>query len=143
MGFNTPGAARSAADLEVQDPPKSRPKPAKMDVEKQHVFGIEVEGFGPRFGRVFGRFFVPKMNEICKNIILAKTLKLVIFPRENAYFQEIEHEKNNKNCTKIDEKLHVFLEIDFGSILERFWHGFGRPKSMIFTIFSIKNGSKK
>ena len=31
--------------LEAQDPPKSRPKPEKIDVEKQHVFGID-------FGRV-------------------------------------------------------------------------------------------
>ena len=41
MGFNTPGAASSAADLEAQDPPKSRPKPEKNDVKKQHVFGID------------------------------------------------------------------------------------------------------
>ena len=45
VGSNTPGAASSAADLEAQDPPKSRPKPEKIDVEKQHVFGID-------FGRV-------------------------------------------------------------------------------------------
>ena len=31
--------------LEAQDPPKSRPKPEKIDVKKQHVFGID-------FGRV-------------------------------------------------------------------------------------------
>ena len=41
VGFNTPGAARSAADLEAQDFPKSKPKPEKIDVEKQHVFGID------------------------------------------------------------------------------------------------------
>ena len=41
VGFNTPGAASSAADLETQDPPKWSAKPAKMDVEKQHVFGID------------------------------------------------------------------------------------------------------
>ena len=34
VGFNTPGAASSAADLEAQDPPKSKPKPEKIDVEK-------------------------------------------------------------------------------------------------------------
>ena len=27
--------------------------------------------------------------------------------------------------------------------MEGFWEGFGRPKSMIFVIFSIKNVSKK
>ena len=41
VGSNTPGAASSAADLEAQDPPKSRPKPEKIDVEKPHVFGID------------------------------------------------------------------------------------------------------
>ena len=50
MGFNTPGAASSAADLEAQDPPKSRPKPEKIDVEKQHIFGID-------FGRVRTSFW--------------------------------------------------------------------------------------
>ena len=48
------------------------------------------KGFGARFGRVFNRFFGPKMHKICKSTLLAKTLKIVIFPRENAYFQEIE-----------------------------------------------------
>ena len=44
-----------------------------------------------------------------------------------------------KSC----EKLYVFLDIDFGRILEGFWEGFGRPKSTIFVIFSIKNASQK
>ena len=30
---------------------------------------------------------------------------------------------------------------DFGSILYGFWEGFGKPKSMIFAIFSKKNGA--
>ena len=34
------------------------------------------------------------------------------------------------------EKLYVFLDIDFGRILEGFWEGFGRPKSLIFAFFS-------
>ena len=50
VGFNTPGAASSAADLEAQDPPKSKPKPEKNDVKKQHVFGID-------FGRVRTSFW--------------------------------------------------------------------------------------
>ena len=42
VGFNTPGAASSAADLEAQEVPKSRPKPEKIDVvEKQHIFGVD------------------------------------------------------------------------------------------------------
>ena len=50
VGFNTPGAASSAADLEAQDPPKSRPKPEKIDVKKQHVLGVD-------FGRVPASFW--------------------------------------------------------------------------------------
>ena len=45
VGSNTPGAASSAADLEAQDLPKSKPKHEKIDVEKRHVFGVD-------FGRV-------------------------------------------------------------------------------------------
>ena len=45
IGSNTPGAASSAADLETQDPPKSKLKPDKIDVKKQYIFGID-------FGRV-------------------------------------------------------------------------------------------
>ena len=44
---------------------------------------------------------------------------------------------------KFDEKSHVFGNIDFEWILGRFWKRFGRQKSMIFAIFSRKNGSKK
>ena len=72
-------------------------------------------------------------------MLLAKTLKIVIFPRENAYFQEIEDQAKEKNRTKIDEKLHVLGDIDFGCILGGFGEGFGRPKTSIFAVFSNKN----
>ena len=48
-----------------------------------------LDGFGPRFGGVFHWFFGPKVHETCKNTILAKTLKIVLPSRRNAYFQEI------------------------------------------------------
>ena len=54
------------------------------------------EGFGSQFGMVFGKFFESKMHENCKNTILAKTLKIVIFRRENTHFQEIEDCKKKK-----------------------------------------------
>ena len=38
---------------------------------------------------------------------------------------------------KIDEKSHVFWDIDFGWILGGFWGGFGEPKSLIFALFSM------
>ena len=40
-----------------------------------------LEGFGPRFGRVFDRFLGLEIDENCKNMILAKTLKIVNLPR--------------------------------------------------------------
>ena len=39
---------------------------------------------------------------------------------------------------KIDEKLHVFRDIVFGSIFGGFGEGFRKPKSLIFHFFSIK-----
>ena len=42
-----------------------------------------------------------------------------------------------KNRAKINEKLHVFWDLDFDRILGRFWEGFGRPKSTIFELFSM------
>ena len=44
---------------------------------------------------------------------------------------------NYKNLAKINEKLHVFLDIDFGSISDGFWDGFGRPTSLIFAFLSM------
>ena len=38
---------------------------------------------------------------------------------------------------KIDEKMHIFGDIDFAWILGGFWGGFGKPKSLIFALFSI------
>ena len=38
---------------------------------------------------------------------------------------------------KIDEKSHVFWDIDFDRILGGVWEGFGRPKSLIFALFSM------
>ena len=41
VGFNTPGAASSAADLEAQEAPKTRPNPQKIDAEKQSIFDVD------------------------------------------------------------------------------------------------------
>ena len=53
VGFNTPGAASSAADLEGQETPKSRPKPEKIDVKKQHIFSIDFFMARTSFWEVF------------------------------------------------------------------------------------------
>ena len=62
-------------------------------------------------------------------MLLAKTLKIVIFPRENAYFQEIEDKNQRTNSQKCNENLHVFWNFDFRCILNGFGDVFGRPKS--------------
>ena len=53
-------------------------------------------------------------------MLLAKTLKIVIFLRENAYFQEIEDKNLRKNIQKCDQKSHVFWNFNFGGILDGF-----------------------
>ena len=82
------------------------------------------------------------MDGNSKNMILAKTLKIVLPARRNANFQEIEDRKNEKNQAKVDEKSHVFWNIDFDRILRGFWEGFDRPKPLIFAFFSAFFRSK-
>ena len=96
-----------------------------------------LEGFRLRFGRVFGRFFGPKMHENCKNTFLAKTLKIVVFLRENWYFQGFEDNKYTKTVTKNLEKFDVFGVLDFRGVLDGFWESFGKPKASIFALFCI------
>ena len=67
-----------------------------------------LDGFGPRFGRIFDKVFGPKMHGNCKNTILAKTLKILLPSRRNACFQGIEDEKKRKKQVKNYENLHVF-----------------------------------
>ena len=61
-------------------------------------------------------------------MLLAKTLKIVIFPRENAYFQEIEDKNQRTKSQNRNEKLHVFWNFNFRGIWDGFWVGFGKPK---------------
>ena len=94
VGFNTPGAASSAAELAPSWRPKTlqnRGRNPKKSMLKNNTFSASIlEGFGRRFGRVFGRFFGSKMHENCKNAILAKTLKIELSLESGAYFQEID-----------------------------------------------------
>ena len=71
-------------------------------------------------------------------MLLAKTLKIVIFLRENAYFQEIEDKDQRKNNKKCAEKSHVFWNFDFINFPVGFGAGFGKPKHQ-----KIKPGAPK
>ena len=78
-------------------------------------------------------------------MILAKTLKLVIFLKENHDFQEIEDGKKEKHRAKIDEKSHVFWDLDFERILGVVWERQILDFCSIFDVFSIsffKRGSE-
>ena len=68
----------------VQKTNQNRGRNPKKSMLKNDTFSaLILDGFGPRFGKVFGRFFGPKMHENCKNTFLAQTLKIVVFPKEN------------------------------------------------------------
>ena len=64
--------------LEAQEAPKSSPRREKSDVKKQPLSASILEGPGPRFGGVFGRFFGRKIGENRKSMIFAKTSGLVV-----------------------------------------------------------------
>ena len=139
MGFDTPGAASSAADLAPSWKPQrlqNRGPNPKKSMLKNNIFLASIfKGFGPRFGRVFGRFLGSKMHEKRKNAKLAKTLKIMIFPRENLYFQGFDVFKFQLKLSKSSQNLDVLEDIDLGRIWGGFGEGFGRPKSSIFACF--------
>ena len=90
---------------------------------KNNTFLVSIfEGFGPRFGRVLGRFFGPKMHaksDLKKSvrepfcIVKTNTKSMLALLQRMAFRAEI------------DEKLYVFCEYDFAGILGGFWLGFG------------------
>ena len=117
---------------------QNRGRKPQKSMPKNNTFLASIfQGFGLRFGRVLGRIFWSKMHGNSKNTILVKTLKIVIFPRENWYFQGFEPFSFERCCRKCSQKSCVFWDIDFEGILGRFWEGFGRSKSSIFTLFSM------
>ena len=69
------------SNMEAQDPPKSMQEPEKVDVKKQHVFGIVFISVWASFWKEFWMNFKRKIHENYKSMLLAKTLKIVILPR--------------------------------------------------------------
>ena len=141
VGFNTPGAASSAADLAPSWRPTSlqnRGRNPQKSMLKNNIFLTSIlEGSGRRFGRVFGRIFGRKMHEHYQKMFLAKSLKITLPCRRERDIQESESYKKNKNRAKIEEKTHVFWDIDFEGVLGGFWEAFGTPKSSIFAFFVV------
>ena len=79
--------SRFGANLAPSWKPKScqnRGRNPKISTLKNDAFLTSIlKGVRLRFGGVFGRFFQRQFVEKCKNALLTKTLKIVIFPREN------------------------------------------------------------
>ena len=118
--------------LEAQEPPKSKPK-CEIDIKKQHVFEIDFwvarAWFLIGFWMVFGSQIHAKSNmkknvrePFCTVKTNTKSMSALLLQR---LFE-----------AKIDEKSLVSWNIAFGSVLEGFWEGFGRPKTLIFALFS-------
>ena len=55
--------------------------PKKSMLKKASFLASIFKWFGRGFGRVFDRFFKPKMHATSERAILAKTLKISILPR--------------------------------------------------------------
>ena len=114
---------------------QNRPQNVKKSMLKNKVFSASIfGGIGPRFARVFGRFFRSKMHansktkksvRQAKNTVKTNTKLMSAFVQQSIF------------RTQIDEKSHVFWDIDFERFLKEFWKGFGRRKSMIFAVFSM------
>ena len=108
-------------------------------IEKSHVFGDVdfewiLEGFGCRFGRIFGRFLGPKMY--AKSNLKKRTREPFCIGKTNTKSMSAFLQQSIFRA-KFDEKSHVFWNIDFERILGGFWEGFGKPKSSIFALFSM------
>ena len=133
MGFNTPGAASSAADLEVQDPPKSGPEPPKNDVEKPHVFGIDVRRVRTSFWKGFRKgFWIENARKRRYSELYENLTKHCV----GARFFDVGSCKKQQKINKNRSKIACCWDIDLGWTLGWFWEGFGRPKSLIFAFFS-------
>ena len=95
----------------------------KKSMLKSVTFSTSIlEGFGCRFGGVFGKVFGTKMHANCKSVLLAKTWKILLPSRRNANFQEIEDPEKWKNRSRTLKNLSFCCT----SILNAFWEVFGR-----------------
>ena len=104
---------------------EKRPQNVKKSILKNKVFSASIfGGIGPRFGRVFGRFFRSKMHANSKTKKSVRQAKNTV--KTNAKLMSALAQQNIFR-TKICEKSHVFRDIDFGRLLAGFWKGLGDP----------------
>ena len=78
---------------------------------KNNVFLASIfKGFGPRFGRVFGRFFGPKMHAQSDEPNCVKSQQNTAWAH---VFLMLALAASIKIRAKINQKSHVFLDFDF------------------------------
>ena len=114
--------------------PNRVPNPKKSMLKNNTFLASILRGFGPGFGRVFNRFFGSKMDaksDLKKSARQAKSIGKTNTKSMSALLRQSVFQ------AKINEKSHVFWDFDFKWILGGFWEGFGRPKSLIFALFSM------
>ena len=107
--------------------------PEKSMWEKALFLELIFWSFGLRFGKVFGRFFAPKMYATSKHAICVKSLQNTAWAHKISSLAFAAH---TKMSSQIVEKWYVFGNIDFDSILGWFWKDFWYPKSLIFVFCS-------
>ena len=108
---------------------RNRGRNPKKSMSKNNTFSASIfKGFGLRFRRIFWWFLEGNAELISNCEWKLRTLKILIFLRKNAYFQENLDKKYVKFIRKMHEKSLFFRTFDFERILEGFWEGFGRPK---------------
>ena len=105
----------------------------KKSMLKNKPFSASIfNGFGPRFGKVFDRFFGPKMrakSDLKKSVRQAKSIGKTNTKSMSALLRQ------RLFRAKIVEKSHVCRDIVFGGVLQGFWEGFGRPKHRFSNFF--------
>ena len=96
-------------------------------MSKNITFSASIfKGFGLRFGRFFRWFFEENVELISNCEPKLQTLKIVIFLRENTYFQGNLESVNAKFISKVQEKSKVFGTFDIPCAVHRPPHQRGK-----------------
>ena len=102
----------------------------KNDAFLASILGRLGGGFGLVFSRCSGHK-IHGQSDLKKSVRQAKSIGKTNTKSMSALLRQ------RLFRAKIAEKSHVCWNMDFGGVLERFWEGFGSPKSLIFAFFSM------
>ena len=101
---------------------QNRGQDAQKSMLKNNTFSASIlEGFGPCFGRVFDRFFGPKMH--AKSDVKKRVRQAIRIGKTNTKSMSALLQQRVFRA-EIDEKSHVFRIVDFEKILEGRWRIF-------------------